>query len=256
VAGSVVNLGSKNLDVGGNNTSTTFAGTITNTGSLTKSGTGTLTLSGASANTYNGTTTVSAGTLVVSKASLTATIQSNSVAVVFPIPPTNGAYAVLPGAVDAASLATASVTGLASGQTATVANSPNLVVQVADAPAGPTFDSAFSGKAMTDVAPNGLSYLVNYAFGGTKTNEAKLPSQDFSDPTKLTLVAYVRTNNTGGTLQVKGEKGNSLTSFDTNNLINGVPAGDNIGAPVGTQKQIFSVTNSGDRLFLRLRVTK
>jgi autotransporter-associated beta strand protein len=63
VAGSVVNLGSKNLNVGGNNTSTTFAGTITNTGSLTKSGNGTLTLSGA--NAYTGTTTVNAGTLVV-----------------------------------------------------------------------------------------------------------------------------------------------------------------------------------------------
>jgi len=63
-------------------------------------------------------------------------------------------------------------------------------------------------------------------------------------------------NNTGGTLQVKGEKGNSLTSFDTNNLIDGYPASDNVGAPDGTQKQIFSVTNIGDRLFLRLRVTK
>ena len=62
VAGSVVNLGSKNLNVGGNNTSTTFAGTITNTGSLTKSGTGTLTLSGN--NTYTGGTTISAGTLL------------------------------------------------------------------------------------------------------------------------------------------------------------------------------------------------
>ena len=67
VAGSVVNLGSKNFDVGGNNTSTTFAGTITNTGSLTKSGTGTLTLSGASANTYSGLTTISAGTLNLNK---------------------------------------------------------------------------------------------------------------------------------------------------------------------------------------------
>ena len=63
VAGSVVNLGSKNLQVGGNNTSTTFAGVLTNTGSLTKSGTGTLTLSGA--NTYSGATAVSAGSLIV-----------------------------------------------------------------------------------------------------------------------------------------------------------------------------------------------
>ena len=63
VAGSVVNLGSKNLDIGADNTSTTFAGTITNTGSLTKRGTGTLTLSGA--NTYTGATTVSTGSLLI-----------------------------------------------------------------------------------------------------------------------------------------------------------------------------------------------
>ncbi len=61
VAGSVVNLGSKNLNVGGDNASTTFAGVLTNTGSLTKSGTGTLTLSGS--NSYTGTMTVSAGVL-------------------------------------------------------------------------------------------------------------------------------------------------------------------------------------------------
>ncbi len=63
VAGSVVNLGGKNLDVGGDNTSTTFAGILTNTGSLTKSGTGTMTLSGA--NTFSGGSTLSAGVLRV-----------------------------------------------------------------------------------------------------------------------------------------------------------------------------------------------
>ncbi|MFZ4483146.1 MAG: autotransporter-associated beta strand repeat-containing protein [Chthoniobacterales bacterium] len=49
------------------NGSQTFAGAITNTGGLTKTGTGTLTLSGGSANTYSGTTTVSGGTLNLNK---------------------------------------------------------------------------------------------------------------------------------------------------------------------------------------------
>jgi len=64
-------LGSLTLTVGANNLSTTFSGVIQDGGinggtggSLTKSGTGTLTLSGA--NTYTGTTTVTAGTLLVS----------------------------------------------------------------------------------------------------------------------------------------------------------------------------------------------
>jgi autotransporter-associated beta strand protein len=61
VAGSVVNLGSNNLTVGSDNSSTTFAGILTNTGSLTKVGTGTMTLSGA--NTFSGGSTLSAGVI-------------------------------------------------------------------------------------------------------------------------------------------------------------------------------------------------
>lgn len=68
-AGAIVENGSAatgiTLTVGGDNTSTTFAGTLQNGGAanlaLTKTGTGTLTLSGAS--TYLGNTTVSNGTL-------------------------------------------------------------------------------------------------------------------------------------------------------------------------------------------------
>jgi autotransporter-associated beta strand protein len=63
-------LGANNLTVGGNNLSTSFSGVMQDGGhgggtggSLTKTGTGTLTLTGA--NTYTGTTTVSAGTLLV-----------------------------------------------------------------------------------------------------------------------------------------------------------------------------------------------
>jgi fibronectin-binding autotransporter adhesin len=59
-----VNLVSATLTVGGANTSTTYGGVITGSGGgLTKTGTGTLTLTGS--NLYTGTTTVSAGTLLV-----------------------------------------------------------------------------------------------------------------------------------------------------------------------------------------------
>lgn len=72
-------LGAKNLAVGGNNLSTTFAGVIQDGGagggtggSLTKAGAGTLTLSGV--NTYTGATTVDAGTLTVSGSIATSTL--------------------------------------------------------------------------------------------------------------------------------------------------------------------------------------
>jgi hypothetical protein len=127
-----------------------------------------------------------------------------------------------------------------------------LTVVNASSPSGPTFASAYTNLP-TDVAPNGLTYLANYAFGGSSSKEAALPYQEKSDASRLALIAYVRTND--NTISVKGEKGNSLDNWDTN-LINGNPADDNDGAPPGTQKQIFSVTKSGDRLFLRLKVTK
>jgi outer membrane autotransporter protein len=61
-AGSVT-LGSATLITGNDNTSTTFSGTISGTGGLTKIGSGVLTLSGT--NTYSGGTTLAAGTLRV-----------------------------------------------------------------------------------------------------------------------------------------------------------------------------------------------
>jgi autotransporter-associated beta strand protein len=68
-----ISLGFFTLTAGGDNSSTTASGVISGTGALTKTGTGALTLSGA--NTYNGTTTVSAGTL---KAGSITGISSNS----------------------------------------------------------------------------------------------------------------------------------------------------------------------------------
>jgi autotransporter-associated beta strand protein len=58
-----IRLGSRTLEVGGNNLSTTFAGVIQGNGSLIKRGTGDLTLNGQ--NTYTGATLVARGTLTV-----------------------------------------------------------------------------------------------------------------------------------------------------------------------------------------------
>jgi autotransporter-associated beta strand protein len=77
-AGGNVTLGSATLTVGSDNTSPgAYAGVISGTGGLTKSGTGTLTLTGQ--NTYGGGTIVNAGTLLANNA--TASTGSGAVVV-------------------------------------------------------------------------------------------------------------------------------------------------------------------------------
>jgi fibronectin-binding autotransporter adhesin len=58
-----VNLGAGTLTFGGDNTSTTWSGSIGGTGAIAKNGTGVTTFS--SANTYSGKTTINAGTLAI-----------------------------------------------------------------------------------------------------------------------------------------------------------------------------------------------
>ena len=71
------------LNVGGNNSNTTYSGILSGGGSLTKVGAGTMILSGA--NTYSGTTTISAGTVAISNGasfgSNTVTFASNGTTV-------------------------------------------------------------------------------------------------------------------------------------------------------------------------------
>ena len=64
VAGTHADVGGFSLTVGGDNSDSTFAGSITGTGSFVKTGSGMMLLSGDSS-TYTGTTTVNDGTLMV-----------------------------------------------------------------------------------------------------------------------------------------------------------------------------------------------
>jgi hypothetical protein len=117
---------------------------------------------------------------------------------------------------------------------------------------GPTFDDSYKGKNMSDVAPNGLSYLMNYAFGGSDATAPRLPVQDDSDPTKLTLVAYVRTGDTS--LSVSGEAAGSLNFGSTSSAPYVVITPSD--APGGMEKRSYSVGVSGDHRFLRLKASK
>jgi len=61
-----INVGSSTLTVGGAG-NTTLSGTLTNSGSLTKTGSGTLTLSGTGANSFGGALNINAGTVALAK---------------------------------------------------------------------------------------------------------------------------------------------------------------------------------------------
>ncbi|NDC33489.1 MAG: hypothetical protein EBZ63_07295, partial [Burkholderiaceae bacterium] len=73
-------------------------------------------------------------------------------------------------------------------------NTATTTASVTVTSSGPSFEDAYPGKKLTDVAPNGLTYLMNYAFGGDSSNTPTLPTQDTADSGKLALVAIVRTN--------------------------------------------------------------
>ena len=221
---------------------------------ITKTGAGKLTLTAA--NTYTGGTTVSDGELVIAQADFTATITPSAISVTLSNTPSVGDnFQLVPGSLDG-SYGSPSVTPLGAGQSASFNASTGLLSITPQSASGPTFTDAYPGNAMNDLAPNGQTFLVNYALGGDSSTPATLPWQDTSDPTKLTLVAYVRTNNpVGTTLLVEGQKSDSLTNFDVADPVPGVAAGDQSDAPAGTEKRVFSVLREGNRLFLRLKIS-
>ena len=220
---------------------------------ITKTGAGKLTLTAA--NTYTGGTTVSDGELVIAQADFTATITPSAISVTLSNTPSVGDnFQLVPGSLDG-SYGSPSVTPLGAGQSASF-NASTGLLSITQSASGPTFTDAYPGNAMNDLAPNGQTFLVNYALGGDSSTPATLPWQDTSDPTKLTLVAYVRTNNpVGTTLLVEGQKSDSLTNFDVADPVPGVAAGDQSDAPAGTEKRVFSVLREGNRLFLRLKIS-
>jgi len=109
------------------------------------------------------------GQLVVSNSVLAATIRSNSAAVNFANAPITGAmYAVLPGPIDTASLASTSVSGLGAGQSGVLTNAPNLVVVV-------------SGSAVTNSYEGWLTNypgITNFPGGASNTNGSADPDGD------------------------------------------------------------------------------
>ena len=77
VSAGTIELGAATLDVGGNNASTTFTGSITGTGSVVKRGSGNLSLTGS--NTYSGSTAINSGSLSIGTGSTATMLASTSI---------------------------------------------------------------------------------------------------------------------------------------------------------------------------------
>jgi hypothetical protein len=125
------------------------------------------------------------------------------------------------------------------------------------APLGNTFAGAYPGKSPTDIAPNGLSYLANYGFGGSEGTTPTLPIMDSSDPTKLKLIVVFRTDDSS--ISLGGETSTDLAlagSWSTGG-VSVDPSTDASPVPANTARKVISVDRgSGSKRFLRATITK
>ena len=196
------------------------------------------------------------GTAITSlNPSVTGTVTSYSVSPALPfglsLDASSGVISGTPTAVSASASYTVTATNGTGSTTAAV------TIEVG-APAGSTFAGAYPGASMTDVAPNGLTYLANYAFGGTETTPATLPVQDTSDPTKLRLVVVFRTDDS--TLSLNALGGETTADLAGGWSASGVSVENSTDlspTPANTVRKVISVDRGSDpKKFLRATVTK
>lgn len=136
-----------------------------------------------------------------------------------------------------------------------------FTITVTDVVEGSTFAGAYPGKSPTDIAPNGLSYLANYGFGGSEGITPTLPIMDNSDATKLRLVVVFRTDDP--TLPLSGLGGETSTdlalagSWSTSG-VTVEPSTDMSPVPANTVRKVISVdrVSSESKRFLRATITK
>jgi hypothetical protein len=125
------------------------------------------------------------------------------------------------------------------------------------APLGSTFAVAYPGKITTDIAPNGLSYLANYGFGGSEGIAPTLPVMDSSDSTKLKLVVVFRTDDSSISLGGQTSTDLALAGSWSTTGVSVDPSTDASPVPANTARKVVSVDRgSGSKRFLRATITR
>ena len=130
-----------------------------------------------------------------------------------------------------------------------------FTIAVTDVVEGSTFAGAYPDKNMTDIAPNGLSYLANYGFGGSEGITPTLPIMDNSDSTKLKLVVVFRTDDSS--ISLGGQTTTDLAGIWSTTGVSVDPSTDASPVPANTARKVISVDRgSGSKRFLRATITK
>ncbi|NBW97366.1 MAG: hypothetical protein EBR28_11720, partial [Planctomycetia bacterium] len=202
--------GAITLTVGGNNSSTTYAGVLSAAGGLTKSGSGVLTLTGA--NTFSGATTVSSGTLQIGNGGTAGAIGSTSAVSV-----ASGATLAFNRSDNYGGNFTRAITGsggvvLSSGTLRLATASPSLAgditvnAGVLQAGGGNTLGSPSTAGRRITIAPGATLTFVNHDTFG---NWAATPA--------ATLVINGTVNSSGGWVNALGAvnlNGGTLAATD------------------------------------------
>ena len=133
-------------------------------------------------------------------------------------------------------------------------NAVGLQVEVnAATSSGPTFETTYTAGTETNLGPNGLQNLMNYALGGTgPTSSPALPVLT-SDGNSLTLTANIR--NSGQGVAVLGQVAESLDGPWTDVTLTATGASSVVTDTTVKALSALVETNK-PRKFLRLKATK
>jgi hypothetical protein len=115
---------------------------------------------------------------------------------------------------------------------------------------GLTCEDAYLGKNPASIAPNGMTYWLNWALGGSDSNSPIMPTLNTDNSGQLTYIVYVHTNDSR--LNLTCQASPSL-DFDSVSPVSSYVVVSPSDAPAGMQKRVYTINTDTERKFLRLK---